>query len=143
MIFSLGGLQAFIGLTAILGGFELVSDPTGTKSNLPLEWLGGSPFPNFFIPGLILLLVNGVGNAIGAGITFFRNRYAGDVAIALAACLIIFMTVEVWFVGLRNLLQPSYFILGVIVMILGFKLPGTFRKASQIWVESKMDRLPT
>lgn len=143
LLYLMGVLQAFIGLTAILGGFELVSDPSGAKSKLPLQWLSGSPFPDYFIPGVILLTVVGVGSTIAAAVTFFRSRYAGDVAVALATSLIIYMTVEIWFVGLRNLLQPSYFILGVIVIILGLKLSGTFRKASQSWVGAKMNGLPT
>jgi len=126
LIYSLGALQAFIGLTAILGGFQLVLDPTGIKSNLSLEWLAGSPFQDYFVPGLILVLVNGVGYTMGASITFFRNRYSGDVAIALGVCLTFYMAVEVWFVGLRNLLQPSYFILGIIVLLLGLKLHKPF-----------------
>ena len=32
------------------------------------------------------------------------------------------MTIEVWFVGLRNFLQPLYFILGAMVLILGLKI---------------------
>ena len=32
---SLGVLQAFIGVTAIMGGFGLVLDPSGTKLYIP------------------------------------------------------------------------------------------------------------
>ena len=141
LIYSLVVLQAFIGLTGILGGFQLVSDPSGTKVNLSLEWLNGSPFPDYFVPGLILLIVIGVANTIGAAVTFFGSKYSGDAAVALATGLIIYLTVEIWVVGLRTLLQPSYFILAVIVLLLGFKLAKTVRRAPQIWVESKMDEL--
>jgi hypothetical protein len=64
--YSLGALRAFIRLTAILGGFELVSDPSGTKSALLLKGLSSSPFPNYFIPGLIVLIVIAVGNRMAA-----------------------------------------------------------------------------
>jgi len=132
LVYSLGVLQAFIGLTAILGGFELVSDPSGIKMNLSLEWLNGSPFPDYFVPGLILLIVIGVANTIGAAVTFFRSRYSGNTAVALATCLIIYLTVEIWVVGLQTILQPSYFILGVIVLLLGLKLHGSLQKGLKI-----------
>jgi len=141
--YSLGVLQAFIGVTAVMGGFGLVLDPTGTKSNVSLEWLSNSPFPDYFVPGLVLLTVIGGGNVLASIVTFLQSRYAGSLAIGLGSLLILYMITEVGFVGLRNLLQPLYFVLGVIAVILGMKLSKSIRTARQIWLESTMDKLPT
>jgi hypothetical protein len=54
--------------------------------------------------------------------TFLRKRNSGSIAVVLDTFLILYMTIEVWFVGLRNFLQPLYFILGAIVLILGLKV---------------------
>ena len=121
LTYSLGALQAFIGITAIAGGFRLVSNPNGT-SDIPIEWLNSAPFTNYFIPGLVLLIVIGFGNVLGGIFSFLIKRYAGGIAAILGAFLILFMTIEVWFVGLRTFLQPLYFILGAIVLVLGLKL---------------------
>ena len=51
----LGILQAFIGLGAIGGGFMLVKDPSGFALGVPLNFLEGSPFQDFLIPGIFLL----------------------------------------------------------------------------------------
>ncbi|UCE82189.1 MAG: hypothetical protein JSV47_10750 [Deltaproteobacteria bacterium] len=120
--YSLGALQIFIGLTAIAGGFGLVSDPSGTKMNIPLDWLRDSPFTNYFVPGLVLLIVNGVGNFFAGIATFLRNRYAGTMAVAFGTFLMLFILIEVEFIGLRTLLQPLYLILGLIELMLGLKL---------------------
>lgn len=45
----------------------LVRDPSGSALRLPASLLEGSPFPNFLIPGMFLLAVNGIGSMIGAG----------------------------------------------------------------------------
>jgi hypothetical protein len=82
IVYFLGALQVFIGLTAIAGGFGLVSDPSGTKLNIPLDWLSNSPFTNYFVPGLVLLIVNGAGNFLAGIVTFLLNRYAGNIAVA-------------------------------------------------------------
>ena len=121
LTYSLGALQAFIGITAIAGGFRLVSNPNGT-SDIPIEWLNSAPFTNYLIPGLVLLIVIGFGNVLGGIFSFLSKRYAGCIAAILGTFLILFMTIEVWFIGLRTFLQPLYFILGAIVMALGFKL---------------------
>ena len=121
LIFFLGALQAFIGVTAIAGGFRLVSNPNGT-SDIPIEWLNSAPFTNYLIPGLVLLIVIGFGNVLGGIFSFLNKKYAGGMAAALGIFLILFMTIEIWFVGLRTFLQPLYFILGAIVLVLGLKL---------------------
>jgi hypothetical protein len=119
--YLLGALQIFIGFTAIAGGLKLVSNPNGIP-DFPIEWLSNSPFNSYFIPGLTLLIVIGFGNVFAGPVTFLRKRYSGSIATVLGTFLILFMTIEVYFVGLRNFLQPLYFILGVIVLILGLKL---------------------
>jgi hypothetical protein len=139
--YGLGVLQIFVGLNAILGGFGLVSDPGGTKMNVPLELLKNSPFTNYLIPGLVLLIAIGVGNVLAGIVTFSRRRYAGNLAVFFGAFLALYIVTEVWFIGLVNFLQPSYFVLGAIELILGFKLSGAGKIDHQIWIHSTGDKL--
>jgi len=143
IMYTLGVLQIFIGITAVQGGFGLVSDPSGTKMNVPLEHLENSPFINYLIPGLILLIVNGVGNVLAGIVTFFRTRYTGNLAMFFGVFLTLYMTIEVWFIGLLNLSQPLYFILGLVELILGFKLSKSDKTDQQIWIESTGGKLTT
>jgi hypothetical protein len=53
-------LLFFQALSAIFGGGALVLDPSGGLLQMPLELLQHSPFPNYFLPGLFLLVVLGV-----------------------------------------------------------------------------------
>ena len=141
LTYSLGAFQAFIGITAIAGGFRLVSNPNGT-SDIPIEWLNSSPFPNYLIPGLVLLIVIGCGNVLGGIFSLLSKRYAGGLAAMLGTFLILFMTIEVWFIGLRNFLQPLYFILGAIVLVLGLKLFKLFITVPPIGLEAKTNKYP-
>ena len=134
-------LQGFIGITAVLGGFGLVSDPSGTKMNIPLEALKNSPFPNYFIPGLVLLLVIGVGHVFSGIVTFLRHRYAGSLAVFLGAFLAVYLMVEVWFMGVVNFSQPLYFLLGATELILGLKLSRAGKTDHQIWISSTGEKL--
>lgn len=135
-------LQAFIGFTAIAGGFRLVTNPNGIP-DFPLEWLNNSPFSNYFIPGLVLLIVIGFGNVMAGTVSFLRKRYSGSVAALFGIFLVFYMTIEIWFVGLRNVLQPLYLILGIIVFILGLKAFKSVVTAHQIEVESIPNKLPS
>jgi len=110
-------------------------------SDFPIEWLSNSPFTNYLIPGLVLLIVIGFGNVLGGAITFLRKKYSGSIAILLGVFLILYMIIEVFFVGLCNYLQPLYFILGVIVLIFGFKLSKLSITFYQLEVESTPNKL--
>jgi hypothetical protein len=48
-----------LGAGGIYGGFLLTDDPSGRLLQMPLNALQGSPFQDFLIPGIILLLFNG------------------------------------------------------------------------------------
>ncbi len=140
MAYFLGVIQAFIGITAIAGGSKLVSNPHGLP-DFPIEWLINSPFSNYFFPGLVLLIVIGFGFVVSSTMNFLRKRYSGGMAALLGVCLILYMIIEVWFVGLRNFLQPLYFVLGVIVLILGSNLFKSTNKLLRIEVESTPNKL--
>jgi hypothetical protein len=141
--YTLGVLQIFIGITAVLGGFSLISDPSGTKMNIPLELLKNSPFTSYLIPGLYLLIVNGVGNMLAGIVTFLRTRYTGNMAIVLGVLLTLYIAIEVWFIGLQNFSQPLYFILGVVESILGIKISKSGKTDHKIWSESIEGKLTT
>ena len=140
---ALGVLQIFIGITAVLGGLGLVSDPSGTKVAVSLELLKNSPFTNYLIPGLVLLIVNGVGNVLAGIVTFLRSRYTGNLAAFFGVFLTLYMAIEVWFIGLLNFSQPLYFILGVVELILGLKLSKSGKTDHQLWIESTTGKLTT
>jgi hypothetical protein len=142
-LYVLGVLQVFIGITATIGGFGLVSDPSGTKMHVALDLLKKSPFTDFLIPGLVLLIVNGACNVLAGIATFLRNRYAGNLAVFLGAFLVLYITVEVLVIGLVNFSQPLYFILGVAELIFGLKLVRWAKTAHRIWIESPVAKLPT
>ncbi len=124
--YLLGALQAFIGVSAITGGFGLMSDPSGVKMKLELMWLKDSPFPDYWIPGAVLFSFIGIGNFLASLATFFHVRESNNFAIVLGAFLIVFLSVEVYYVGLKNPLQPLFFILGGIESVLGLKLLRLF-----------------
>lgn len=53
-----------LGITAIPSGALMVADPSGSLMGLDVRWLAGTPFRDYFIPGLILLGVLGIGSSV-------------------------------------------------------------------------------
>lgn len=115
-------LQAFIGLSAVIGGALLMLEPSGRLLNLPLELLAPSPFADYLIPGVILFTIIGLDSLVGGVASWLCWRYAGELALVLGTTLMVWILVQVHFVGYANWLQPFYFALGALEALLGLRL---------------------
>lgn len=127
---GLGALQAFIGIGAIGGGFMLVKDPSGGALGVPLSLLEGSPFPDFLIPGIFLLAVNGFGSMIGAGLSFTRRRYALEMAIVLGVILVAWILIQLVIIKSISWLHILYLILGGLELGMGLFIRRHLFKSS-------------
>ncbi len=119
MYFALGLLQAFIAVGAIWGGFVLVMDPSGAGMGMPVSMLEGTIFPDFFVPGLFLLMVNGFGSLSGALLCFLKKKVAGPVAMALGAILVAWIVIQVSIIDSIHWLHISYFTIGLVELAMG------------------------
>jgi hypothetical protein len=54
------GLLLFLGFGGIFGAWMLITDPSGGKFEWSLDLLLGTPFNSFLIPGIILMIANGI-----------------------------------------------------------------------------------
>jgi hypothetical protein len=100
-------------------------DPSGESLSIPIEWLEGSFFDNYAIPGIILFFVLGIVPLV----TFFgllRERYwAWLTALIIGIALIIWIIVEILVIGYKTQppLQLIYGITGILIIIISV-LPG-------------------
>jgi len=117
-----GVLQQFIGIGAFLSGILMMINPDGSAFQMPLSMLKGSPFTDFFLPGLILCIVNGAGNITAGILSFRKHKLAGFAGIFFGSGLVIWIFVQVSMIGGGHWLQNLYFTLGFIELILGFAI---------------------
>lgn len=104
------------GLSAIVGGTALTVRPDGSLLRMPLSLLDHTPFHDFFLPGLLLLLVIGLGN-IWAGVAHFRRSdYASLVSLFSGGALVIWMLVQMIMLRSFNWPEAMYLILGIAIL---------------------------
>lgn len=116
---TLGALLAFGALNAFAGGYYGL---TGAKG-IPIEWLRGSPFKDYFIPSLFLVIVVG-GSLLGAAVAVFaRLRPARIFSFGAGVILLAWIAVEVAIIGYVSWMQPVTAIGAVLVLILAWQLP--------------------
>ena len=115
-------LLLFLGIGAIYGGYSLISDPTGYNIKLPFDWIKGTIFKNYFIPGLVLFVMNGLMGLTTAFVTIFRWKYYAGFVLLQGITVVLWIVVQ-WFVIQHFFwLQFVFFGIGVILMIFGILL---------------------
>lgn len=119
LFYFTGSLILFVAIGAIAAGICLILKPDGSILGMPLDMLKNSPFKNFLIPGIVLFTVNGLGSLIGSLLCFKRHTFAGTLTIILGIAMVIWITAQVYWIGLGSWLQPTFFVVGVVEIILG------------------------
>jgi len=106
-------VDLFAAVSAIAGAVGLVVG----YMNIPRSVLTGTPFPDFTIPALLLGLVVG-GSALAAAVTaLFGPRPIDAVATAGAGSIMVgWITIEIALIGLGSWLQPTYFVVGLVMI---------------------------
>jgi hypothetical protein len=118
----LGIIEAFNGLSGLLGGFMLMRDPSGASIFLKLEWLDSTPFSDYLFPGAVLFTFIGLGNIFGLVNLIFHKRHALKWALLFGLILMVWIIVQVSLLGYLNYLQPLYFVSGLIQFLVSLFL---------------------
>jgi hypothetical protein len=106
-------LQLFVAVMALPVGFMMIVDANGSPLGIPHDWIADSPFASFLVPGIFLLLVNGVGQLAGAILAITRHWLAPWVMGALGVGLLIWIGVQVLMIPF-SFLQPVIFAIGLV-----------------------------
>ena len=112
-------LLVFTGISACFGGIVLVMDPTGSIIQMPVELLKHSPFTNFLIPGLILLIIIGIGSIVTTVFVISKNKYFPKIITASGSALIIWIITQIIMIQSLSYLHFVYGGIGLILLILG------------------------
>jgi hypothetical protein len=107
-------LELFVAFWAFAGGIGMM----GGGLDLPSDWLDGTPFSDYFFPGLILFVVVG-GSMLAASLAVWsRHLFAGPASLAVGSILLIWITVQVALIGYRSWMQPTFFAFGLAIVVL-------------------------
>ena len=91
--------SVFVALTAVGGGITVAAG----VDKFPADWLIGTPFSSYLIPGLILAIVVG-GSAVMAVVAALRRSDVGALTSMLAGAILLG-----WLAGERLILPPAAF----------------------------------
>ncbi|MFT9494802.1 hypothetical protein [Anaerosolibacter sp.] len=105
--------HGFVGIGAIAGGWAAIVNPL-EPLGAPVDMLKNSPFENFFIPGLILFTVIGLGNILSALTILFKSKYQGYISSVFGWALVIWIVVQCIMIQGIHFLHILFFIIGLV-----------------------------
>jgi len=127
-------LLFFLGISAIFGSYFLITDPTGESLQMPPGLLIPTPFENYLIPGILLLIINGIPALLVAFFTLFKVKYYSYLIVIQGIILIIWLTAEL--IININLFYPlthiTYYLIGSALIFLGLKLRKSVENSNNI-----------
>lgn len=113
-------VNLFVAVSAIAGGFAILAGWLAP----PIEALEGSIFASYDVPALALLILVG-GTAVVASIALIRHlNWAAAASVLAGLTLMAYLLVEVATLGLSTWLQPFYFVVALIMIVLALRLPA-------------------
>lgn len=125
--YALAGLLAFGALNAFGGGYYGLSGAAG----VPVEWLEGSPFTDYTVPSLILLIVVGGSLLVAAVAVFARSGIARASALTAGTIVLVWIVVQVAIIGYVSWMQPATAIGGLLILLLSGMLPSSGARPSR------------
>jgi NhaP-type Na+/H+ or K+/H+ antiporter len=112
---SMMTLSGLLGIGALGGGWYGLS---GAQAVDP-AWLAGSPFTDYTIPSLFLLVVIGGGSLATAVAWLRRSRLAPVMTLLIGLILMAWIVAQVAIITLNSPLQPICFAIGAILAGVG------------------------
>jgi len=111
-------LHLLLGVAAVAAGQAFVRDPGGGALGMTTEPLGGSPFPDYRVPGLFLAVVIGGAN-LASGVLLWRRRaFAPVVSFATGLLLVAWVAVQTAIIGFLHWSQLIWWTLFPLVALL-------------------------
>jgi len=117
-------ILVFLGFGGVFGAWMLITDPSGAKFEWSLDLLNGTPFRSFLIPGIVLMLANGLLPLFIAVLTILKKGLAVPFIIVQGIVVLVWLTAQLIFnpdFFVAEMHYPTY-LLGLVLIIIGLVL---------------------
>jgi hypothetical protein len=115
------GLHVVLGVLAITAGQALARDPSGKPLAFEVDWLDGSPFRDYRVPGLFLTVVIGGTNLVSAALLRWRDPRGPPVSLGTGVLLLVWMAIQTAIIGFRDWTQGMWIAVFSLVTVLALR----------------------
>jgi len=126
---ALASIETFIGLGAVGGGIAILIGAFDRW--FPVAWLEGTPFSDYTIPGLVLLIVVGGGMLLAAATPLVRRAWAVLLSMVMGFVMLGWIACEIAIIDrYAQAIVPSTIVQQVLFPVLGLVIIGL---AAYLW----------
>lgn len=112
-------VSAFVGLQALIPGWQIMTDGSVYGFKLPADWLSSAwPFQGYFVAGLVLLIVVGGGSLATAAVALWKPRAGTVAALGIGILLCGWIAGELIFMTQTMVMTWIILACGVILVLL-------------------------
>jgi len=123
-----GTLQLLIGIGGIASGLMFIIAPDGSLMGFSTEVLIDAPFKDYLIPGILLLVIIGIGHIFAAILSFNKNRFSHFFDVVIGSAMAIWIIVQLAIIGYESFLQPLILTIAIIEILIGLFLFCKYKK---------------
>ena len=110
------------GISAAITGYHFITEPSGKGLGISTAYLRYSPFSNFFIPGIVLFIANGI-MSIATAITVLFHAKFSPILIWFQGCILTsWIIIQVILVRDFNVLHFAFLSTGISLFLIGRSL---------------------
>jgi len=107
------------GAGALVGGIPMIAWPDGSANGIPLSYLNHSPFKDYLIPGLVLVICNGVFSLLTFLALVFNIRHHSWFVLGQGIILLGWIVIQVIMLREVNFLHVAFGSIGIALIFLG------------------------
>jgi hypothetical protein len=119
-------LIALVTLTSVICGAMMISDPAAKALAIPPDTLLFTPFSNFKIPGLLILLVVGIPGVLAIYYHITQNRWKNNAGILLGATTGLWILGQVIFTQSLHWQDFAMFGVAMLIILLSYQVKGSW-----------------
>ncbi|MFN8244801.1 MAG: hypothetical protein U0T56_00260 [Ferruginibacter sp.] len=117
-------LNILVTVSAIVSGLMLVTHPNGETMGLPMSILDDTAFPDYFYPGILLVLLVGVPHLLSIYYLGKRHVKQYEVSLFAAILLIGWIIAQMIYIHSGNWLHYTCLGIGVLEVLISLQLRG-------------------
>lgn len=122
-------LEGILGAAAIYAGISFITTPDGSGMQMPVSWLDKTPFADYFVPGLILVTVNGLLPLAVILLALTGSRLAALGMIASGVLLFGWLSIQLAMIQMIHpVMHPSLYAVSIVLVAIGYL---TWRRVAQ------------
>ena len=113
-------LLVFNGIGALYGGYSLIAYPDGSDIHLDPALLAHTPFPDYFVPGIILFIANGVLSIVALISLVLKHKKYYNYVLFQGCILLGWLIIQILLIRKIDMMHYIMGITGTGMLVCGF-----------------------